>query len=111
MKLTSEQAGAITSAVWLIGLGLLITTGRWWPGILVLLGVSSIVQGFVKGRGWFSSQGALWMIGLSIWVMFGHGLLVLLTMIALSGLFGAFFKPSPFDRKPKSDPSLADDGF
>jgi hypothetical protein len=40
----------------------------------------------------------------------GLDILVLFLSIALSGLFGASAKPSPFDRKPKPDPSL-DDGF
>jgi hypothetical protein len=113
VKLTSEQANAITSAVWLVGLGILISTGWWWPGILFVIGAGSIAQGFVDGRGWYSLQSGLWTIGFGIWALvgFGYGLLFLFTMIALSGLFGAFFKPSPFEKKPKADQSLVDDGF
>ncbi len=76
MKLTTEQADAIISAIWLVGMGILIVTGWWWPGMALT----------------------------------GLDILVLFLSIALSGLFGASAKPSPFDRKPKPDPSL-DDGF
>ncbi len=110
MKLTSEQAGAITSAVWLVGLGILITTGYWWPGILFLIGAGSIAQGFVEGRGWYSFQGSLWLIGIGFLFLFHFTILALFILIAISGLVGAFCKPSPFDKKPKPDPSL-DDGF
>jgi hypothetical protein len=110
VKLTSEQANAINSAVLLIGIGILISTGWWWPGLLFLIGAASIAQAFVNGRGWYSLQCGLWAIGFGIWVLFGYALLILLTMIALSGLFGAFIKPSPFAKKPRPDPSL-DDGF
>jgi hypothetical protein len=34
----------IHSAVWLIGLAVLFFTGFWWPGILVLAGISMILQ-------------------------------------------------------------------
>ncbi len=34
---------SIISAIWLIGLGILFFTGRWWPGILVLIGINMVV--------------------------------------------------------------------
>ncbi len=39
------------SAIWLIGLGILFFTGLWWPGILVLVGLSMILE-------WVFSQAA-----------------------------------------------------
>ena len=47
MRLTTQQANAITGAVWLVGLGILLVTGFWWPGILFLVGVGSVAQGLV----------------------------------------------------------------
>lgn len=37
------QAEAVQSAIWLIGLGVLFLTGWWWPGILILVGLSSVL--------------------------------------------------------------------
>lgn len=33
----------IMGALWMIGMGLLFITGWWWPGILILMGVISVV--------------------------------------------------------------------
>jgi hypothetical protein len=30
-------------AIWLIGMGILLMTGHWWPGILVLIGISMVI--------------------------------------------------------------------
>ena len=30
-------------AIWMIGLGILFFTGHWWPGILILVGISAIL--------------------------------------------------------------------
>lgn len=34
----------INAAVWLIGIGILWLTDLWWPGILILVGISLLVQ-------------------------------------------------------------------
>jgi len=34
----------IQSGIWLIGLAILFFTGLWWPGILVLVGISMVLQ-------------------------------------------------------------------
>jgi hypothetical protein len=44
MKRSRTGAGNINAAVWLIGLGILWLTDMWWPGILILIGVSMLVQ-------------------------------------------------------------------
>ena len=36
-----RMADAISGAIFLIGLGILIMTGWWWPGIMVVIGLSS----------------------------------------------------------------------
>lgn len=45
----SSRAQEIQSAIWLIGLGILFFTGRWWPGILIVIGVSAIAGAVVRG--------------------------------------------------------------
>lgn len=44
----SPEAQAVQSAVWLIGLGVLFLTGWWWPGILILVGLSLLVGALVR---------------------------------------------------------------
>lgn len=108
MKLTTQQANAISAAVWLVGLGILFTTASWWPGIMFLVGVGSIVQGLVAGRGWYALQAGLWSIGIGVWALTSYNMLVLFSLIALSGLLAAFVKPPVLDRKPQADASLID---
>lgn len=36
------------SAIWMIGIGILMLWGHWWPGILILIGLSMILGGFWK---------------------------------------------------------------
>lgn len=35
----------LKGAIWMIGLGILFLTGDWWPGIMILIGISAIVEG------------------------------------------------------------------
>lgn len=44
----SSQARDAQNAIWLIGLGVLFFTGRWWPGILIVIGVSMVVGALVR---------------------------------------------------------------
>ncbi len=46
----SSRASNLNAAIWLIGLGILWLTGLWWPGILILVGVSMLVQALVRNQ-------------------------------------------------------------
>lgn len=39
----AQLATAINTAIWLLGLAILFYTGSFWPGILILVGVSGLV--------------------------------------------------------------------
>ena len=41
------RRGNITAAIWLIGLGILALTDQWWPGILILVGLSMVVNAVI----------------------------------------------------------------
>ena len=38
----------IHGAVWLIGLAILFWKGWWWPGILILVGISALVEAVIQ---------------------------------------------------------------
>ncbi|GAB4497200.1 MAG: hypothetical protein OHK0052_08390 [Anaerolineales bacterium] len=40
----------IHTAIWLIGIAILAWRGWWWPGILVLVALSVLLEGFVRAR-------------------------------------------------------------
>jgi hypothetical protein len=39
----------IQAAVWLIGIGILALTHHWWPGILILVGISMVLGALTRG--------------------------------------------------------------
>lgn len=42
----------LTGALWMIGMGVLFITGWWWPGILILMGVVSVVSAMAGEWNW-----------------------------------------------------------
>jgi hypothetical protein len=107
MPLDEKQANSITSAVWLVGIGYLIWSGDWWPGILFLIGIAAIAQAFVEGRGRASWHAGLGLLGFGAWVLSGFNIFVLFVLLAAGGLAEAFLVPS--SGKPAPDPELIDD--
>lgn len=103
---SGQRANQISGAVWMIGLGILFITGRWWPGILIVIGAGSIAQGLAEGRGWYGFQGGLWAIGLGIWFWFGAPIGALFIVMGVSALLGAIFRPPFLHKKPTMDNSL-----
>lgn len=46
----------VQSAIWLIGMAVLFWTGWWWPGMLILVAVSGLIQAGISA--YVSSQEA-----------------------------------------------------
>jgi hypothetical protein len=105
MTRSGGRADQLSVGVWLIGLGILLATGRWWPGILFVLGAATIVRGLAEGRGWQALQGAFWIIGVGLWFALGTNLAVLLILLGLGVVLTAFGRrpwvgKKPVDRHP-----------
>ena len=49
---TKGKASAISGAIFLISLGVLLITGWWWPGIMVAIGLSSGAALIFRGKTW-----------------------------------------------------------
>jgi hypothetical protein len=48
---TSQIEGpwrSIHGAIWMIGLAILFWKGWWWPGILILVAISSIAEALIR---------------------------------------------------------------
>lgn len=76
----------ISGAIWLIGLGCLFLTKSFWPGILVLVGLTSYIQEAARGRTQQALRTLVFFIGLTIlfWSnRFFPGILILLGVMAL----------------------------
>jgi hypothetical protein len=102
---TVERANAVTGGIWLIGLGVLMATGFWWPGILFLVGITAIVEGSARGAGWQPIHGGLLMLLLTCWALLRFSIIALLVAMGFYVIIAALIKPNPF-RKPYVDQTL-----
>ena len=88
--MNGKRSEQITGGIFLIGIAVLALTRFWWPGILLVLGVTAIASGWLQGRRWQALSGGLWLIGIAALAYTGFwwpGILVLLGIMAItSGL-------------------------
>jgi len=45
-----NRTPSISGGVFLIGLGILVYTGWWWPGILLVIGLASSAELILRGK-------------------------------------------------------------
>jgi uncharacterized membrane protein YoaK (UPF0700 family) len=102
---TSQRANAVTGGIWLIGLGVLMATRFWFPGILFLVGITAIVQGSGRRSGWQSVHGGLWLMLLAAWAMMRFSMSVFLVALGVYVIVAALMRPRPF-QKPYVDQSM-----
>jgi hypothetical protein len=102
---TSQRANAVTGGIWLIGLGVLLATKFWFPGILFLAGITAIVQGSGRRPGWQSVHGGLWLILIAAWAMMRFNMTVLFVGLGVYVIIAALMKPNLF-HKPYVDQTL-----
>lgn len=99
---TSKRAEQVSGGVFIIGLGLMfLGTLPWWPGILLVIGASSLARSLAEGQRWASMQGAVWMIGLGLLFWGGFSFPMLLILIGVSMLVGVVFRPPMFARSSR----------
>jgi hypothetical protein len=107
MESVKQRANEISTGTFLIGLAFLFITGNWWPGIMYVIGISSIAQALSEGKAWYAAQGGLWAIGIGLVFQFGFSLPLLLIIIGGSMLLGYRFRPPMFDEeKAKNDDTM-----
>jgi hypothetical protein len=107
MNQLKEHHHAILGGLWLIGLGLLFATGRWWPGIMFIIAITTIVEGCFNGQPWYGVQSGYWAAFIGVWALAGFSFAFLLVGLGISTILGALVKPSPFSKpKPFVDGTL-----
>jgi hypothetical protein len=89
----SIEWGGIMGGIWLIGIAVLAVTGRWWPGIMVLVGISALVGTLRSGGSWEQRwgglQGAIWMFGIAVLAVTGWWWPGIMVLVGLSAILGA----------------------
>lgn len=62
--LTKRKADAMANGAFLIGLGILLFTNAWWPGILLVLWVSLFLRQYLTGRYYDAFISTIILVGL-----------------------------------------------
>ena len=89
----SSMGGGITGGLFLIGLAVLALTGWWWPGILVLIGITSLAGSLLSGQLWLGLQGALWMFGIALIVITNFWWPGILLLAGISAIIATLLRP------------------
>ena len=104
--MNSKGSQQITGGIFLIGLAVLALTRFWWPGILVVLGITAIASGALQGRRWHTLSGGLWLIGIAALAYTGFwwpGILVVLGITAIASGLDFYRNGTPWARKRKRE--------
>ncbi|HET9657766.1 MAG TPA: hypothetical protein VFP72_20610 [Kineosporiaceae bacterium] len=65
---TSRSSDSVRSGIFLLGLGTLLITGWWWPGVLLVIGAALTAERLVQGR--FRSAGVVALVFIAVPVVF-----------------------------------------
>ena len=93
-----KQASGISGGIFLIGLGVLMYTNWWWPGIMLVIGLSAGAEQIFRGKiasgigtiAFFSAFPIIWAIVQSTdisWAIIGPFILIALGVIILVKAF------------------------
>ena len=93
-----KQASGISGGIFLIGLGILMITGWWWPGIMVVIGLSGGAEQIFRGRTNSGIWTLVFFLGIALvftliqntdisWGIIGPFVLIALGAIALVRVF------------------------
>src|SRR5258708_6066645 len=107
MRPDTQQRRAVIGGIWLIGFGILFATRFRWPGIMFLIGITAVFEGWLNRQTWYGVQAGFWAIFIGIWALTRFSLAVLFIGLGISTIAGALVKPNPFSKpKPFVDSTL-----
>lgn len=104
---SKKKAHASSTALFLIGLAVLMVTESWWPGILLAVGLSLALRQFLLGRVYDMMTSLLIFVGAFVTVQFDISwrilLPILFTLGALYILFREFIGNDPVTEEEKDE--------
>jgi predicted membrane protein len=104
---SKKKAHALSTALFLIGLAVLIITEMWWPGIMLAVGLPLAVRQYLLGRTYDMCISLLVFVGTFVTVQYNITwrvfLPVLFTIGAVYVLCREFMEPSEEDEVEKDE--------
>jgi hypothetical protein len=70
-EVMSKERSGVAGGLILIGIGVLLITGWWWPGIMVVIGVALAAERWLSGR----SRDAIMVLGIFLAIPVGISLM------------------------------------
>jgi hypothetical protein len=100
-----DKAGNLSAGIWLIGIGLLLASRSFWPGILFLAGATSLIQAYAHPDRRGSARGGILLILLGLWAIMRFSVPFLLVAFGVWMILSAVTSAVPV-RKPFVDQTL-----
>jgi predicted membrane protein len=105
--LSKKKAGALSTALFLIGLAILAFTQVWWPGIMLAIGLPMALRQYLLGRTYDMCISLLVFVGTFVTVQFDISwkifLPILFTIGAIYVLLREFLAPDEANREDEVD--------
>ena len=102
-----KKAQALSTALFLFGLALLLLSDLWWPGIMLAVGLPLALRQYLLGRSYDMLVTLLVFVGTFVTVQFDISwrifLPVLFTLGALYILFREFISPEQISEEEKEE--------
>ena len=108
MRKDSKCVRTVIGGVWLIGIGILFATRFWWPGLMFLIAITAVLEGWLnRNHLWYAVQAGYWSAFVGVCALVGFNLVFLLVALGAGAILGALVSPGPLSKpKPSVDSSL-----
>lgn len=83
--LSKRKADAISNGIFLIGIGILLFTNAWWPGILLIIWVTLATRQYLTGRIYDLIITTIILVGFSLTIIFKIDLSVIVPVLLILG--------------------------
>ncbi len=104
---SKKKAQTLSTALFLIGLAVLIFTNSWWPGVMLAIGLPLALRQYLLGRNYDMMVTLLIFVGTFVTVQFDISwrifLPILFTLGALYILLREFFGPDETTEEEKEE--------
>ncbi len=109
MQTREQRAEHLSTAVWLIGLGVMLGTRSFFPNILFVAVAAAVVKGVAEGKSLRDYEWVVWTLAVGVWFVMGLKLSALIVSAGIAWLVLTLLSPvvdSYTQAKPYVDKSL-----
>jgi hypothetical protein len=92
MYMSKKKADAISNGVFLIGLGILVYTNYWWPGILIPLWATLALRQALTGRFYDLIIATIILLGLFLLTFFNLNWMIIVPVLLILGGIHIIFR-------------------